>query len=169
MWTPTAGVISTVRRIVLFRSDWTRHTVGVGTRGSVGDKDWAKRLKDQLRAAGVPEWAPVGGSPPHEEPGQYYAWIESGRLEGRLLLADGADELRVLGDLIRVCNQNEAGRLPSEGVSVEKVALLVIRAGGGLGYGPLGRPPGDLVPFETLREFAVDALTALRNGLQQDS
>lgn len=124
------------------------------------------RVKAELRAAGVPAWAPY--SPDDDEvAARYYMWVQSGAVEGRLLLRPDANEPESVTGLLDVCRDQLAGNAAA-GLPVDldaPASLVLVGSNGRIGHGTLGQEGRDMLPLRTLLTLAHDTLSRrLRNA-----
>jgi hypothetical protein len=130
----------------------------------VDSGDPRRRAHAELTAAGVPPWAQqaaLEGS----TVARYYAWVDDGLIDGRLLLPPGTDEAAAIGDLLRQGNEllstDESDRPTGASDLGRPCALLILRPHGFAHGGCPPRPDTDLLPLERLIRHAVDALGTL--------
>ena len=115
---------------------------------------------DELRAAGVPSWAPRSAE---ASDGVFYTWNTSTGVDGYLFLSDGTDRsftIHCLLDMIEEAVENDASNSPKPTDLDQSVAAVVVRTGGALGHGPLGQAQQDLRPLRDLLVHAAQVLTA---------
>ena len=124
------------------------------------DDEARARVKRTLLEAGVPGWAPFGLDD-DLIPGRYYMWVVGGVVEGRLLIAPGADESKAVVGLLKACSDHISGDVehPPRPTDLDApTTLILLTSNGRLGNGRLGRIDADTLPLRTLLSLAQDAL-----------
>jgi hypothetical protein len=122
---------------------------------------------DELRAAGVPPWAPRSTQP---SDGIFYLWNVGPVLADHLFITDTADRPRTIRRLLEAIDET-IERSPSTSPRPtdfdQPVAIIIVRsglsdgAGRGVGHGPLSRPTEDLRPLRDLLSHATQDLRRL--------